>query len=61
MLEPPPLDDYFDYVLRHQEDELTAEQVALEARFLRHVDQVRINNADDPAVALEEAIARLQG
>ena len=61
MLTPPPLDDYFDFVLRHHEAELTAEQVAAEARFQRRTDEARLAYAEDPGAVLEEIVERLRG
>lgn len=60
-IEPPPLDDYFDYVLRHHEEELTSEEVAAEARFQRRTDEVRLSYAEEPGAVLEEIVERLRG
>jgi hypothetical protein len=61
LLEPPSLDDYFDHVLRHHEEELTSEEVAAEARFQRRVDEARLLHAEDPGAVLEEIVERLRG
>jgi hypothetical protein len=58
--EPPPIDVYYDHVVRHLEDELTQEQIAQEARFRYEVDRVRLRQAEDPEAVLATILAELE-
>ena len=58
--EPPAIEAYYDFVVRHLEQELTQEQIAEEAKFRFEADRVRLRHAEDPEAVLGAILAELE-
>lgn len=58
--EPPAIDAYYDFVVNNYEDELTAEGISLEAKFMREIDKVKLRASETPEETLEQILATLR-
>lgn len=58
--DPPAIEAYYDFVVRHLEAELTQEQIAHEAKFRYEADRVRLRHAEDPEAVLASILDELE-